>query len=803
MKRRLISLEKLSSALKPLLPRYLEDHGIDISKNFSCINPKHEDTNPSMTCRKHPEAAYCFSCGTVADIFQAASFLEGKPTKGKEFLEENALYLAKKYNVEIPLEELTREEIYEYKTYQAYQLAHEIISDRDFGNYELADKEIERRNWDKEKIANWGIGTISFEELKKHLKASGYEVNFLDSIDLNNPKLFNEENLIFTVFDEEGRPVGFSAKRLVRDEKTSRYINTRENNLKCAIFKKSYRLYNFDIAAHTPGSLYIFEGQADVVTAKHYGVMNCCSTLGTSLTDHHLVLLQKHGKFNIVLVYDSDPAGKKATEKHVTKLSKAGFKIQLCQLPEGKDPDELIREEGFGAFQKLKHWEAFEWQLTQHIQELDEEIDEEKRQEIAEQMIPIILSEENYLHQYNMTRELSEKIGLDFEVLQSEIKRRRDVVHNEVVQKKMGLVDAFVYNAKKYPEELDLKVLELRDSLLEVDKSLSVKDETDLILSDIMSIKEVDDKKTGEFEGFHMQNLGHLANRLNGDWRKNMLFFIGGSEQSAKTTLASQMAYEIANDPRNDAVCIYFTIDDATKPILYKWVCNAANNLSLNLQQVQNPNFFKDDPRVLRTREKAYNKIFSMVKDQRLLVRDSGSGTSLGYIFNVVKSIREKFPKKNIVLFIDNFYNLTDYSEIQGQERTKRISKLLKKLTTDHKVTTVATVEYRKLQMGEKPSNLAIAESRALAYDSNIILHLYNEMHYRESPDQTMLVHEHDNAIFPRIWAKFGKNKVSGFETLEFLNLYPFWAHLRSVEPQVALTEAAARKEENNIKKLG
>ena len=123
MKQRIINLESLCKQLKPFLPQYLEEHGINTTKNFKCLNPKHEDNNSSMTVRQHPEAAFCFGCGAVCDLFKAASILENKPEKGRAWVEENVLYFAKKYGIQAELADLTQEEIYEYKTYEAYRLA--------------------------------------------------------------------------------------------------------------------------------------------------------------------------------------------------------------------------------------------------------------------------------------------------------------------------------------------------------------------------------------------------------------------------------------------------------------------------------------------------------------------------------------------------------------------------------------------------------------------------------------------------------------------------------------------------------
>jgi hypothetical protein len=110
-------------------------------------------------------------------------------------------------------------------------------------------------------------------------------------------------------------------------------------------------------------------------------------------------------------------------------------------------------------------------------------------------------------------------------------------------------------------------------------------------------------------------------------------------------------------------------------------------------------------------------------------------------------------------------------------------------------ITIISTVEYRKLQAGEKPTNQAIAESRSLAYDSDVIIHLYNDLHH-SSKNECVLIHEdEDGTILPRIWCKFGKNKISGFEGRLFLDLFPSAAHMCPVDTKQAEQDQIERME--------
>jgi hypothetical protein len=81
---------------------------------------------------------------------------------------------------------------------------------------------------------------------------------------------------------------------------------------------------------------------------------------------------------------------------------------------------------------------------------------------------------------------------------------------------------------------------------------------------------------------------------------------------------------------------------------------------------------------------------------------------------------------------------------------------------------------------------MAIAESRSLAYDSSVIIHLYNDLHHRGEKEAVLVHKDNEGNILPRVWCKFGKNKVSGYEGREFLDLHPANARMAAVQLEIA-----------------
>ena len=799
MKTRLLNLEAATAAIRPFLPRYLQEHGIDVTKNFKCLNPKHEDSTPSVSLKQDPEAAFCFGCGLVFDIFSAAHYLEGKPLKGREWIEDNLLYLAKKYEVQVEMADLTGEELYEYRTYQAYRLASDLVGDPEFGDYEKANAEFAARGWDPKRCAEWKIGTVNFAAFRDRLKQAGFEPGFLAGIDLDRSNLFNENNLIFTVYDENGRPVGFSARNLVytkEKESGTKFNATRTTGLECNIFKKGERLYGFEYAKDASSPLYIFEGQADVITARHFGYMNCCCTLGTAFTDHHINLLKKNGIFNLVLVFDSDDGGEAGIQRILDeKLAPhKEFKIKLIHLPTGMDPDQLFREKGAGEFARLKRWDAFEWRLAQFEEGASPE-------DVAAKMIPLILADKSHIHQEKMAKVLARATGFDVTTIMSEIKRQRSEKEQELADRKLGIIENALWKAKQNPDEAQLLLTEARASIDDVQRKFGEDGMTcSTVLDFVLAQKESDENKSTEFCGFHLRpdGLGNIGNRLDDDWRKDTWLCIAGSPQAGKTSLAAQLAYEIAIDPRNNATVVYHSIDDAARFILFKMVANAADDLRLRLGHIANPNYWKSQGGYdiqMKMREKGYQALIKLVQDQRLVLKDASDSASLAYGENLLRYYREIHPDRNIVLIIDNFHKLPDYGEVAGHERIKRLSNHVKQMSTTYHATIISTVEYRKPQEGRAgiQSNADIADSRSIEYDASAVLHLHNDLHIRK--DKAILVHESGGELLPRVLVEFGKNKISGYEGKEFLDFFPASARMFGVDKETAARDCRAREE--------
>ena len=157
--------------------------------------------------------------------------------------------------------------------------------------------------------------------------------------------------LMFTITDRQDRAIAFSGRILTNDKKKAKYVNSPETIL----FKKSNVLFALAHAApnivKTPGrEAIVCEGQIDVIRCHACGFPVAVASQGTAFTEEHVRILKKCAD-SVVLVFDGDGAGQKAAIRTGGEFLAAGVPVRVATLPEGEDPDSLLRTKGPEAFQ--------------------------------------------------------------------------------------------------------------------------------------------------------------------------------------------------------------------------------------------------------------------------------------------------------------------------------------------------------------------------------------------------------------------------------------------------------------------
>ncbi len=334
-------------------------------RNFKAICPFHTEKTPSFFVFPERGTWHCFgSCGTGGDIF---SFIMKK--EGIDFgaalriLAERAGVTLVSKREERDLDKET-ERLYLINAAAAQYFHHLLLNAK---AAETARRHLSERGISKEIIDSFELGFSpnSWDTLYRHLKSRGYESDTMVSAGLSIAKegggfrdLFRNR-LMIPIRNEEGKVVGFGARAL--DNTTPKYLNSPQT----AIFNKSSLLYGIDRAKEAireQGLAIIVEGYMDVLTAHQHSIANVVAPMGTSLTHKQLEIIKRLTR-NLALALDADAAGEHATlrglevarqafseridrreKRWLEGDSKMEGKVKVIFMPQGKDPDEVIRE---------------------------------------------------------------------------------------------------------------------------------------------------------------------------------------------------------------------------------------------------------------------------------------------------------------------------------------------------------------------------------------------------------------------------------------------------------------------------
>ena len=317
-------------------------------KNYFGLCPFHDDHSPSLSVSEDKKIYTCFVCGHTGNVFsfvqdyENVSFLEAV----KIVAERNGI------DVNVDLKTNTRFDKY----YDAYDLAIKYYQN----NLKTADGKkaleyLHKRGLNDELIKEFDIGYANKtnDTLSKLLINKGYSEKELIDLGISNKSntiydLFRNR-IVFPIHDSKGHPVAFSG-RIYEDVDEAKYINTKETQ----IFKKGEILFNYHRAineAKKMKKLILVEGQMDAIRIYSEGVKNVCATMGTALTNDHVKLLKKLN-VEIVLCFDNDSAGEKATLAAGDILDKEIIHISVLRLSGEKDPDEYILNKGIDKYKE-------------------------------------------------------------------------------------------------------------------------------------------------------------------------------------------------------------------------------------------------------------------------------------------------------------------------------------------------------------------------------------------------------------------------------------------------------------------
>jgi DNA primase len=312
--------------------------------------PWHLDRRPSLTVNPERNRVHCFVCNRGADPI---AWLEDRQGLSfREAVEE----LARRYAIPLPeqdpeaaaraeAEHKERQRLRQWRSQQQEEFHQALLSDLQTSG--PAARYLEQRGISPETAIAWRLG-------------------------------LNASRLMLPIRDGQGRCCGFSGRSLNGEE--PKYRNSKADLL----FQKSQLLFGLDQAAaaiQRTGQVLLVEGPLDVIQLHQAGFTTAVAAMGTELTLEQLQLLQRRGVRRLLVVFDGDGAGRRATGQLIAGLRAAligsGLELAVVELPSGSDPDGLIRSHGPHALQRpieqARHW--LQWEIDQLLAPLNADPD--------------------------------------------------------------------------------------------------------------------------------------------------------------------------------------------------------------------------------------------------------------------------------------------------------------------------------------------------------------------------------------------------------------------------------------------
>lgn len=372
--------------------------------NFKGNCPFHHEKTPSFMVSPSKQIFKCFGCGVGGNALTFISKIENLDFKDAlEELAERAQIDLKQYEIKSDNGNVNTASIRDKKE-RLYEL--NKVAARAF--YDSLTKvkrpEIEeylkKRNLDANICAKFGIGYgTCLKPLHDILLENGFteqEILESDLVGKRKDSTYYEVftgRLIFPIFDSRGKVIAFGGRYLKNDpeKKHAKYRNSKEN----IVYLKRKNLYALNIAKKSDEDfILLVEGYMDVVSPHKFGFTNTVASLGTALTKEQARLIKTHNKDTVIIGYDQDYAGKKATLRAIEICKEVGLNVKILRLDEkdAKDPDEYLNKYGKERFAKcLKKAQSYiEFEIEMATSSVVDKESQEGKIEILKRIVNIL-----------------------------------------------------------------------------------------------------------------------------------------------------------------------------------------------------------------------------------------------------------------------------------------------------------------------------------------------------------------------------------------------------------------------------
>lgn len=473
---------KRKNDLVDVIGRYvrLEQRG----GNFWGKCPFHHEKTASFSVNSVGQFFYCFGCHKSGDVISFIMEIESLDfNDAVKFLAERAkmpLPEVKYDDEKIKEQKKLRERVLQLLRDTALYYVKNLRGEKGAAHYEYALK----RKMTDETIVKFGIGaSLDFNSLPTYLRSLGYtqeEMVASGAVGEKNGKCFDwlGGRLIIPVIDQFGNVVAFVGRR-IDCGKEQKYINTRET----IAFSKGRTFFNINNLKKLKNekgldSVIMVEGHLDVVSLYQAGICNVVATMGTALTKDQARILKRYAD-KVYISYDGDFAGQKAAIRGLEILSEEGLEVKVVSLPDGMDPDDVIKNRGADGYRNLlaEAMPLIDFKLDILKRTYDVSTVDGKRKYVTN-ALKVVRESASSAEQEDLLKVIRDQTKITFEALKRELysiedKPREEKIvtpqFNDNVGDKTAIAARFILAAylfsKPYAKETDISELEFNASV--------------------------------------------------------------------------------------------------------------------------------------------------------------------------------------------------------------------------------------------------------------------------------------------------------------------------------------------------
>lgn len=402
-------------------------------KDYSGLCPFHGEKTPSFHVSRDKQLFHCFGCGASGNLVQFVMRMEGL-----DFVEALKV-MADRAGIVLPEDNgLVDDELHKKKQriYQMNKLAARFF----YNNLVKGEKGraaleyFKNRKISPKTITSYGLGysTDDRRALTDMLVSQGYtEEEILEAGlcvrrgDKMTDKFLNR--VIFPIIDLRGNVIGFGGRimgqaQTVNGFKIPKYLNSPET----PVFSKGRNLFSLNFAKNDDsGKIILVEGYMDVISVYQAGIKNITATLGTAITPEQAKLLLRYCS-EILLCYDSDEAGEKATLRAIDVINGVGGRAKIIRLKGAKDPDEYINKNGIAAFGRAidEALPSTEYRITRVRSQYNLDSPEGKVEFIS-QSADTLLTLQSDVEVDAYIKKLAEETGISREAIYAEYRKKK------------------------------------------------------------------------------------------------------------------------------------------------------------------------------------------------------------------------------------------------------------------------------------------------------------------------------------------------------------------------------------------